>query len=348
MDDVAFRSQQFAADQSARAESHQMAGAQALGQGIVGAAQSYRQGVMQQQQMQLAMMEEQRRSAVASSELAYNEIRRQSAAEDLQWAQALHQTDMLEMDKKVKQAQAELAIAQARKAQKGLEGDLDWGTYAHMSRDQETMDRIGSDLGVAFKPLPGGGVDVVPMSPEERDLRAQRTTERQNRSRFRDTYEAADNGMVWDEKANNWRRDDAAAEMVRKNRQQSRARPSGYGDLLDNPDDVSLFGQPQPQPQPSPAPTPQAPQSGEARARLSIDDRMKTVVIPSVPGGDLRSSKFTKWSDLPAAKQEEIRMVLMPHILNLQAMDNPDQRIAKFLESVSIGPTVRKIVYGGQ
>lgn len=120
-DDVAFQSQQFAEGVENRRDrySQQMQDTWAQAPNAVTRFQQAhamaQQGVLEQQKMQLEQ-------AQTASTLANDQLRRQQAAEELQFAQALHTTDMIDAQKRTAVAQANFEEARLAKMQQELGG----------------------------------------------------------------------------------------------------------------------------------------------------------------------------------------------------------------------------------
>lgn len=122
-DNIAFESQQYAAQFMPMVQRAQEGTTQAisgavdrLGQGL---ELGLRRQALQQQALQAAQ-EDERRNRLTASELATDQIRRQQAMEELQWAREVHTTGMLKYQRTAAKAQAELLVAQAEKAKQEL------------------------------------------------------------------------------------------------------------------------------------------------------------------------------------------------------------------------------------
>jgi len=119
-DDVAFQSQQFAEQVAQRRDRYAAMNIDSWRQ-LPEMAFRQQQFVAQQMQSSQAQQDQDRDFAGGAQNLALDQLRIQQAREELAWAQNLHSTDMLEAQKRTVQAQADLAVAQAQKAQQDLE-----------------------------------------------------------------------------------------------------------------------------------------------------------------------------------------------------------------------------------
>jgi len=103
---IALQSQQLTEQSAARRSQALMAQGQAVNQGLSSLVPAYQE------------------AAHNTVELGLDEAKRQQAMEELQWTQQLHTTDMLGAQKRVAQAQASMAEAQAEKAKRDLLGPM--------------------------------------------------------------------------------------------------------------------------------------------------------------------------------------------------------------------------------
>lgn len=204
-DDVALKSQQFAEQVEQRRDrySQQLQDTWMQAPNAVTRFQQAATGQLQQQQMMQEMELDKARTA---STLATDQLRRQQAAEELQYATALHQTDMIAADKRIKLAQASYEEARLKKLQESLGGTeipaTGWS-------DEEIDNAMAQGIKGAFK---GGRFVMVEATPEEvagakkrreerRTTRNRVTTESlgQLRRDYRDLLQDIDNGEVSDE-----------------------------------------------------------------------------------------------------------------------------------------------------
>lgn len=123
------------------------------------------QALVQQQQFE---QERQMRLSQVANDLANDQLHRQQGLEDLQWAQQLHQTDMIALTKDGLAADIALKKAQTQKAIDELGGDR---IPVSMLFDQERMDYAISELGINFNP---SDRKARPATPEERSVAAER------------------------------------------------------------------------------------------------------------------------------------------------------------------------------
>lgn len=123
------------------------------------------QALVQQQQFE---QEQQLRRSQVANDLANDQLHRQQGLEDLQWAQQLHQTDMIALTKDGLAADIALKKAQTQKAIDELGGDR---IPVSMLFDQERMDYAISELGINFNP---SDRKARPATPEERSVAAER------------------------------------------------------------------------------------------------------------------------------------------------------------------------------
>jgi hypothetical protein len=157
-DDIAFRSQEFAqrATESVQpAQQNMLRSLEHFSQTVGQAMQIRQQGrqiSMQQQELEM-------RKDLASSSIALDRIRKQQAVEELNWSRELHTTAMLENERRVSTANADLAIANASEAQQKLNKPA----VDHTKLSDYEMARILA-FGEKFDPKSGA---VVSASPEE-------------------------------------------------------------------------------------------------------------------------------------------------------------------------------------
>lgn len=161
MNNPAFESQQFADQVQARREGHIRDQGSIFAQGVQTTIGNYQQGQQHQMQMARAQQQMQLENMQVASELALNESRRQSAIEELQWARELHSTDMLKMQKDALEAETNLRIAQAKKAEESLSGrDEAFQFYEH---DRDAALAAGMDMTFV-----NGRPTVIEADPEKR------------------------------------------------------------------------------------------------------------------------------------------------------------------------------------
>lgn len=123
------------------------------------------QAVVQAQQFE---QERQIKASRAASDLASDQLHRQQAQEDLQWAQQLHQTDMIGLQKRGMAAEIELKEAQTKKMIDDLGSER---VPASMVFDQERMDYAISELGIMADPKDR---KTRAATPEERSAASER------------------------------------------------------------------------------------------------------------------------------------------------------------------------------
>lgn len=219
-DDPAFASQQFGL-QAAQEQNRYVAGqGEAMLQGLPGVSRAFQSGFSWSREEQRQSREEQRQAErmrleaerhkltmlgmgerlryeseqhqmqllESQSDLAKDAIHRQQAAEELRWAQALHQTDILEAQKKQMVAEANLATARAeREAMDLKDRPVDLGQIS-----QEDIDYMLIGLGI--KPVMSGGKIIWGQATdeerEERRLRRQEELERAEGLRARRDFMA--------------------------------------------------------------------------------------------------------------------------------------------------------------
>lgn len=129
------------------------------------------------QQAQQMVDERQIRAAKVASDLANDQLHRQQGLEDLQWAQQLHQTDMIGLQKRGMAAAIALQEAQARKAI----DDLGAGQSAkYWDLTDEEMDYMASELGIIGN-LNGGRLEIGKATPEQSAAAKSRRESRQTR-----------------------------------------------------------------------------------------------------------------------------------------------------------------------
>lgn len=126
------------------------------------------------QQAQQMVDERQIRAAKVASDLANDQLHRQQGLEDLQWAQQLHQTDMIGLQKRGMAAAIALQEAQARKAIDDLGGGE--RVPASMVFTPERMDYAISELGIMADP--SNGLRTRGATAEERAAAAARSKAR--------------------------------------------------------------------------------------------------------------------------------------------------------------------------
>lgn len=123
--DIAFQSQQFAEQVAQRRDKYSQQRINSMQQ-IPQAAQSFINNYQNAQNQQMQAQEHQANMAKAASSLASDELHRQQAQEELQWAQQLHQSDMLAMQKDAMAQDLALKKAQTEKAIGDLNGSRDY------------------------------------------------------------------------------------------------------------------------------------------------------------------------------------------------------------------------------
>ena len=152
-DDIAFQSQQFVEQVAQRRDRYSAQNIDTFNkmpQAVDQFQQSYARAVQGRQQEEALQME---KSKTASS-LANDELHRKQASEELQWAQALHQTDMLSLNKRGLEADINLKEAQSRRAIMDLDGSKQMEAgYAHMNPDE--MDQFISAHKAWMNPYTG-------------------------------------------------------------------------------------------------------------------------------------------------------------------------------------------------
>lgn len=138
-DDIAFRSQEFAADRSREANAYRMAGAESMQQGLSSLVPMYQQA----RQNQIKAMQSQQ-------EIAMDELRRQEAVQTLQFTQEVHRTAMIRATTEDAIARANLSVAQSRAAMEKLSSE---GYQKLPMLNEEEMEGI---LAGGWKVVPGG------------------------------------------------------------------------------------------------------------------------------------------------------------------------------------------------
>lgn len=122
-DNIAFESQQYAAQFMPMVQRAQEGTTQAISGAVDRLGQGLELGIrrqaLQQQALQAAQ-ENERRNSLTASELATDQIRRTQAMEELQWAREVHSTAMLKYQRRAAKAQADLVEAQAEKTKQEL------------------------------------------------------------------------------------------------------------------------------------------------------------------------------------------------------------------------------------
>lgn len=145
-DDVAMRSQEFAQ----RATESVQPAQQNMQRSLEHFSQTMAQGVQIAQQGRQLSMEEQElalRKDLAASSLAMDRIRKQQAMEELNWGRELHTSAMLEDQRRVSTANADLAVAQAADAQKKLNLPPAGARYGDLpAREMALIRKMGGDL----------------------------------------------------------------------------------------------------------------------------------------------------------------------------------------------------------
>lgn len=120
-----------------------------------------RQALVQQQQFE---QDRQLRAASVASDLATDQLHRQQAQDDLQWAQQLHQTDMIGLQKRGMAADIALKEAQTRKAIEALGKDNMDRFWVPDAYQRDRMIRDNALMG----DFSGGRLDVRRATDEER------------------------------------------------------------------------------------------------------------------------------------------------------------------------------------
>lgn len=135
--DIAFQSQQFAEQVAQRRDKYSQQRINSMQQ-IPQAAQSFINNYQNAQNQQMQAQEHQVNMAKAASSLASDELHRQQAQEELQWAQQLHQSDMLAMQKDAMAQDLALKKAQTEKAIGDLNGSRDY-LFAINENERDTL-----------------------------------------------------------------------------------------------------------------------------------------------------------------------------------------------------------------
>lgn len=190
MQDPAFQSQQFAQDSNRRKESYIHDQGQAIGQGLPAALGQFQQG-------QRHVMDQ----AMGASQLASQEVARQTAMQELAWARELHTTDMMAMQKDLMRAQTDYQIAKFKRDTEGLgETEVDpfmpeWARDRLLAQGFETTFRNGKAIVIRSK------------DPEiARQAQERIETNRRNLAfASRHELDAWLAGEVWDSKTGQWR-----------------------------------------------------------------------------------------------------------------------------------------------
>lgn len=151
-DDVAFRSQEFAADRSREANAYRMQQGETIQQGLASLVPMYQQA----RQNQLKQVQ-------AQQEIAFDELRRQEAIQTLKFTQEVHRTAMMRAATNQALAQAQLSVAQSKAAMEKLATE---GYQKVPLLNEEQMEGI---IAGGWKVVPGGprGLGRVEQATEQ-------------------------------------------------------------------------------------------------------------------------------------------------------------------------------------
>lgn len=192
--EIALRSQQLSEQTGAR-QADALARQGVAWQQMPGIVTGFQESYARSQQIAFQAQRQHADMLHSASDLAMDELRRKNAAEELQWAQQLHTTDMLEYQKRTAKAQTEYEEARLGKLKEDLAG-----AHAHQFNfTDEEIDRMNA-LGHALT-FQGGRVDTRDATPEEQ-ARGQANI---NRKKYRDSLHAALNKEVWEPKLGDYR-----------------------------------------------------------------------------------------------------------------------------------------------
>lgn len=170
-DDVGFKSQQFGEQVAQRRDRYAEQNIQT--------GQRMQQLPIQYQAMQHQELEMQMRQQQNASQLATDELRRQDAIMQLQWARELHTTDMLAMQRDAAQVDLDLKRAQAKKIMSDLDREDDL-TPAYLRMDAEDRDNMIENG--HFVEMSGGKMRMRLSTEAERAAAAKRNAARSTRS----------------------------------------------------------------------------------------------------------------------------------------------------------------------
>jgi len=172
-DDTAFRSQQFAQQATESVQPAQ----QNMQRSLEHFSQTMAQGVEIAQQGQQISMQQQElamRKDLAASSLAMDRIRKQQAMEELNWSRELHTTAMLENERRISTARANLAEDESAAARKKLNQPPPGMGYGQLSdREMALIRSMGGD----FSRKTGEVTDASP----EMQAQAKKDLDQQNR-----------------------------------------------------------------------------------------------------------------------------------------------------------------------
>ena len=158
-DDVAFQSQQFA-EQVEQRRDHYADQMQATWRQLPEGMMNAQRMQATRQNMLMAQQEHQLNMDRGAQALAMDQLRRQDAADQLQWSRELHTTDMLAINKRMAAAQADMAEMNVMKMRK----ELDDGVPSNVLSEEKMDSLIVSG---AFAEMKNGRYETRPATPEE-------------------------------------------------------------------------------------------------------------------------------------------------------------------------------------
>jgi|KBSSwiStaDraftv2_1062776.scaffolds.fasta_scaffold231201_2 hypothetical protein len=347
--EIALHSQQLSEQTGARtadALSQQSEAWRHLPDVVTGFQRSYGLSQQIQQQAQAHQAE----ILKSSSELALDELKRKQAAEELQWAQQLHQTDMLQYQKDAMKAETDLRIAQAQKARAALSHDVGYDDLGAMT--PERLANIVISTGTKF--IPGrGGADAVPANEQEiqnaKDFLKQKRIDQMMEHALQGAYA----GYVPDLETGYWKKDQEAAKAAMENYQASHSRFGNLGDL-----DEGGFGAlgaqsgAAPQQVPTGAISPETIKSDAYVDKLVTDFYSRGVAVPNMTGSSFNNWKFATpeqkarlISTVRSMIQSETPRQIAKHP---EFRDDPkklDVFVRRYLEATSQMPEVIRIMH---